>query len=63
MRVFLTPAERELLVHLIHAEAATEPYEGQVAVAAVIEGRRRQPIAGVAIDAGRVDEEIAGRIG
>lgn len=43
LRRALTAAERHLLAHLIHAEAAGEPYEGQVAVAAVILNRLDSP--------------------
>lgn len=43
LRAWLTPAERELLAHLIYAEAAGEPYEGKVAVAAVILNRLAHP--------------------
>ena len=43
LRVMLTPAEKELLAHLIYAEAGTEPYEGQVAVAAVVLNRLASP--------------------
>lgn len=43
LRFMLTPAEKELLAHLIYAEAGTEPYEGQVAVAAVVLNRLASP--------------------
>lgn len=43
LRAMLTAAERELLAHLIYAEAAGEPFEGKVAVAAVILNRLDNP--------------------
>jgi len=43
LRAYLTPVERELLAHLIYAEAAGEPFEGKVAVAAVILNRLASP--------------------
>lgn len=35
----MTPAERELLAHLVHAEAGNQPLSGRVAVAAVVLNR------------------------
>jgi len=40
-RVSATPSELELLARLVHAEAAGEPYMGQVAVAATVLNRVR----------------------
>lgn len=40
----LSAADRELLARLISAEAAGEPYEGQVAVGAVVLNRVRSPL-------------------
>ncbi|MBX5476241.1 MAG: cell wall hydrolase [Clostridia bacterium] len=42
--VQVSPAEVELLVHLVHAEANTEPLEGQIAVAAVVLNRVKSPL-------------------
>ncbi|MBE3589664.1 MAG: cell wall hydrolase [Firmicutes bacterium] len=35
----VTPAERELLAHLVHAEAGNQPLSGRIAVAAVVLNR------------------------
>ncbi|MBE3590073.1 MAG: cell wall hydrolase [Firmicutes bacterium] len=42
--VQVSPDEVELLVHLVHAEANTEPLEGQIAVAAVVLNRVKSPL-------------------
>ncbi|MBT9172988.1 MAG: Spore cortex-lytic enzyme [Syntrophomonadaceae bacterium] len=39
-----TPAELDLFARLVHAEAAGEPFEGQVAVAASVLNRIRSPL-------------------
>lgn len=42
-RISLSEAELDLLARVVHAEAKGEPYEGQVAVAAVIINRVQHP--------------------
>jgi len=39
----ITPAEKELMARLVHAEAVGEPYAGKVAVATVILNRVKSP--------------------
>jgi len=65
--VRLTRAERELLAHLIYAEAAGEPYEGRVAVAAVILNRLAHPqfpntVEGVVFERGAFQPVANGRL-